>query len=140
MKAKKILNSDIEHILISSLPSHPTAPRAFGGRGLSATEMKEAFDKLPLHIVEEYNKLISDIKNLGDDSLAAAIPTGIKDGHSLHNLFEDVRNGELATYFGILGKSLLSHLITIYAEIDELKIKINEINGEIREENHENTL
>lgn len=134
MKAKKILNSDIEHILISSLPSHPTAPRAFGGRGYSATEMKEAFDKLPLHIVEEYNKLISDIQNFGEDSLASAIPTGIKGGHSLYNLFEDVKSGELAAYFGILGKSLLSHLITIYAEIDELKSKMIKTEAEKAEE------
>ena len=124
MKAKKILNSDIEHRLISSLPSHPTAPRSFGGRGFSATEMKEAFDKLPLHIVEEYNKLISDVVNFGEDSLAAAIPTGIKNGHSLHNLFEDVRSGELAAYFGILGKSLLSHLISIYSELDSIKERL----------------
>ena len=140
MKAKKILNSDIEHILISSLPSHPTAPRDFGGRGFSATEMKEAFDKLPLYLVEEHNKLISDICNFGEDSLASAIPTGIKGGHSLYNLFEDVKSGELAAYFGILGKSLLSHLITIYAEIDELKGEIGEAKNKTAEEEHGNTL
>lgn len=140
MKAKKILNSDIEHLLISSLPSHPTAPRAFGGKGYGASEMKEAFDKLPLYLVEEHNRLISDIKNFGEDSLASAIPTGIKDGHSLYNLFEDVRSGELAAYFGILGKSLLSHLITIYAEIDELKRKIAAEEAVKSEEEYENTL
>jgi hypothetical protein len=140
MKAKKILNSDIEHILISSLPSHPTAPRAFGGRGYSASEMKEAFDKLPLYIVEEYNKLLSDVKDFGENSLASAIPTGIKDGHSLHDLFEDVKSGELAAYFGILGKSLLSHLITLYAEIDEIKSKISMAEARKAEENNEDTL
>ena len=140
MKAKKILNSDIEHILISSLPSHPTAPRAFGGRGYSATEMKEAFDKLPLYIIEEHNKLISDIKDFSENSLAAAIPTGIKEEHSLHDLFEDINSGELATYFGILGKSLLSHLITIYAAIDELKSKVSREQTAKTEENYENTL
>lgn len=140
MKAKKILNSDIEHIMISSLPTHPTAPRAYGGMGFGATEMKEAFDKLPLYIVEEYNKLISDVRNFGEDSLAAAIPTGIKDGHNLHNLFEDVKSGELAAYFGILGKSLLSHLITIYAEIDKLKDKIAKQEIKKTEEEDGNTL
>ena len=127
MKAKKILNSDITGILISSLPSNPTAPRSLGGMGYSAADMKEAFDRLPLYIIEEYNKLISDIKNLGEDSLASAIPTGIKDGHTLHSLFEDVNSGELAAYFSILGKSLLSHLISIYAELDELKLKMADI-------------
>jgi hypothetical protein len=124
MKAKKIQNSDIEHILISSLPTHPTAPRSLGGRGYSASEMKEAFDKLPLYIIEHYNALIGDVHSFGENSLASAVPSGIKDGHTLHNLFEDIKSGELAAYFGILGKSLLSHLITIYAEIDALKNKI----------------
>ena len=124
MKAKKIQNSDIEHILISSLPTHPTAPRSLGGRGYNASEMKEAFDKLPLYIIEHYNALIGDVHSFGENSLASAVPSGIKDGHTLHNLFEDIKSGELAAYFGILGKSLLSHLITIYAEIDALKNKI----------------
>ena len=47
------------------------------------------------------------------------------DDDTLNNLFEDVRTGELATYFGILGKSLLSHLITIYAELDMIKEKLS---------------
>ena len=121
MKAKKIYNSDIAKLLVSSLPSRPTAPKDMGGMGYGATEMKAAFDKLPLYLVERFNALISDVEALGDNSLAAAIPTGIKEDHSLHTLFEDIRTGELAAYFGILGKSLLSHLITIYAEIDTIK-------------------
>lgn len=121
MKAKKIYGSDIASILVSSLPSRPTAPKELGGMGYGATEMKAAFDKLPLYIIEHYNALLSDVEATGEGSLAAAIPTGIKDGHSLYTLFEDVRTGELAAYFGILGKSLLSHLITIYAELDAIK-------------------
>ncbi len=121
MKAKKIYNSDVRDIMISSLPSRPTAPRSLGGKGYGAAEMKEAFDKLPLYIVERYNELLSDVTDLGENSLAAAIPTGIKDGHTLHTLFEDVRTGELATYFSFFGKSLLAHMITIYGEIDGLK-------------------
>ena len=130
MKAKKILNSDIEHILISSLPSRPTAPKALGGNGYSAGEMKEAFDRLPLCIIEHYNALISDIKDLGENSLAGAIPTGIKEDHTLHNLLEDIRSGEIAAYLSILGKSLLSHLITIYAQLDELKNKMQPTEAE----------
>jgi hypothetical protein len=67
MKAKKIQSSDIEHILISSLPTHPTAPRSLGGRGYSASEMKEAFDKLPLYIIEHYNALIGDVHSFGEN-------------------------------------------------------------------------
>lgn len=124
MQAKKILNSDVRGLLISSLPTRPTAPKSQGGRGYGVSEMKAAFDKLPLYIIERYNELISDVIRTGDDSLAAAIPSGIKDGHSLYTLFEDVRTGELATYFSFLGKSLLAHIITLYAEIDKLKAAI----------------
>ena len=130
MKAKKIYNSDIADILISSLPSRPTAPRELGGRGYGAAEMKAAFDKLPLLIIEHFNALLSDVEGLGENSMAAAIPTGIKDGHTLHDLFEDIRTGELATYFGILGKSLLSHLISIYAELDRINCEIADIKAE----------
>lgn len=130
MKAKKIQTSDISDILVSSLPSRPTAPRSLGGMGYGASEMKHAFDRLPLYIAERYNELISDIKSLGDDSLAAAIPTGIKNGHTLNALFDDIETGELATYFGFLGKSLLSHVITIYAELDAIKTRLSELEGE----------
>ena len=121
MKAKKIYNSDIVGILVSSLPSRPTAPREFGGMGYGAAEMKAAFDKLPLYIIEHFNALISDVESFGDNSLAAAMPTGIKEEHTLHTLFEDIRTGEFAAYFSILGKSLISHLISIYSEIDAIK-------------------
>lgn len=128
MQAKKILNQDVRGLLISSLPTRPTAPRSQGGKGYGVSEMKAAFDKLPLYIIERYNELISDVTRSGDDSLAAAIPSGIKDGHSLYALFEDVRTGELATYFSFLGKSLLSHIITLYAEIGKLQQALEKTN------------
>ncbi len=124
MKAKKIYNSDVKDILISSLPSRPTAPRAFGGRGLCAGEMKEAFDRLPLYIIERYNELLSDVTDLGENSLAGAIPTGIKEEHTLNTLFEDIGSGELATYFNVFGESLVSHLISIKSDIAEIKERL----------------
>jgi hypothetical protein len=124
MKAKKILNSDIKDIRIASLPSRPTAPKSHGGEGYSAKQMKEAFDKLPLYVVERYNELIDDITDEGSDSLAYSIPSGIKDGHTLGGLFDDVKSGELATYFSFLGKSLLSHVLSIYVELDALKERV----------------
>ena len=45
MKATKITDNEISDKLISSLPSRPTAPASFGGRGFSANEMKAAFDE-----------------------------------------------------------------------------------------------
>lgn len=63
MNAKKIYDSEIESKKISSLPTRPTASTAFGGKGYTATEMKEAFDLLPLHIVSAFNTLIGDIES-----------------------------------------------------------------------------
>jgi hypothetical protein len=101
--------------------------------GYGAQEMKAAFDKLPLKIIEHFNALISDVESLGDNSLAAAMPTGIKDEHTLYTLFEDIRTGELAAYFSILGKSLLAHLISIYSELDRINIRLEKSGSEQKE-------
>ena len=73
MKARQIQPADIADILIASLPSRPTAPTSLGGKGYGASQMKEAFDKLPLYIVERYNELIADVNDLGEDSLASVM-------------------------------------------------------------------
>ena len=87
--------------------------------------MKEAFDKLPLYIMERYNDLISDVGDVGEDSLAAAIPSGIKDEHTLYHLFEDVRTGELATYLTFLDKTLLEHVMCLYEEIKNIRLRLD---------------
>ena len=61
MTTNKITDTEIESLKVGSLPTRPTAPTAFGGRGYTATEMKAAFDKLPLKIIEEFNALLDDI-------------------------------------------------------------------------------
>ena len=63
MNAKKINESEISTLKVASLPTRPTAPTAFGGKGYTATEMKAAFDKLPLYTIANYNLLISDIES-----------------------------------------------------------------------------
>lgn len=125
MKAKKIEGSDVKDLLISTLPTRPTAPKSLGGKGYGAKEMKEAFDKLPLYLVERYNDLISDVEELGEGSLAAAIPSGIKDEHTLFHLFEDVRTGELATYLSFLDKTLLEHVMYLYEEIKSIRERLD---------------
>ncbi|MBQ8381341.1 MAG: hypothetical protein IJY18_05550 [Clostridia bacterium] len=61
MKTSKITESEIADLKISSLPTRPTAPASFGGRGYTAKDMKAAFDKLPLFIIERLNSVIDDI-------------------------------------------------------------------------------
>ena len=63
MKAKKITEEEMIPLRIASLPTRPTAPVGFGGKGYTAAEMKAAFDLLPNLIAERYNDLISDVES-----------------------------------------------------------------------------
>ena len=115
MNTKKILSDEITDKTVASLPSRPTAPTSFGGKGYTASEMKAAFDRLPLFIIERFNMLLDDISSQDEGSLAAEIPTGIADGHTLSHLFTDIENGELANYLN-LGDVTLSEFITALTE------------------------
>ncbi len=121
MKATKILNEEACSLGISSLPTHPTAPTGLGGLGFTSSDMKAAFDRLPLLIIERYNLLIDDIKSTGEDSLAKEIATGIEDGHTLAQLFADISNGNLAAYLTVGEVTLLTRLTKLEAKISELE-------------------
>ncbi len=64
MTTTKISASEISDLRISSLPSRPTAPVKNGGSGYTAADMKAAFDRLPLFIIERLNSLIDDVSAL----------------------------------------------------------------------------
>lgn len=64
MNTQTILDSEIEEIKIANLPTRPTAPEHYGGKGYTAKDMKEAFDRLPLFIIERLNSLIDDVRAL----------------------------------------------------------------------------
>ena len=83
MNTKKITDSEIESLKVASLPTRPTAPTAFGGKGYTATEMKQAFDKLPLRIIEGFNSLIGEIEN-------GALATQLCTAEPLLSLISDV--------------------------------------------------
>ena len=109
MNTTKILDSEIKDLKISSLPSRPTAPTAFGGKGYTSLEMKAAFDKLSLFIINRFNTLLDDIAGYGEGSISAEIPTGIYDGHSLLDFFSDVTGGELPAYLS-MGEETLAEM------------------------------
>jgi hypothetical protein len=134
MKARKIEYSDIKDIRISSLPTRPTAPRALGGMGYGASEMKEAFDRLPLYVIERYNELIESVGELGEESLAASMPTGIRDGHTVFDLCEDVRSGALAGYLSFLGMPLTKHIGELYERLDEMKKRLDALEKGVAKE------
>ena len=64
MKSVKITETHINDLQVSSLPSRPTAPVANGGSGFTSNQMKAAFDRLPLFLVDKINDIIDDITEL----------------------------------------------------------------------------
>lgn len=103
MKATKITGAEIAPLKVAALPSRPTAPTAFGGKGYSASEMKAAFDRLPLYIIDRLNLLIDDI---ADGEFLDAVETGISTAHTLRDLLGDVKGGRMASYLNVLGSPL----------------------------------
>lgn len=106
MNTKAISSAEISDMKVSSLPTRPTAPGSFGGRGYTAKDMKEAFDRLPLYIIERINSLIADISAEGEGSLVSEIPTGIAEAPRLSDILGDVKSGELASYLSIGAETL----------------------------------
>ncbi|MBQ7387362.1 MAG: hypothetical protein IJW03_04255 [Clostridia bacterium] len=121
MKATKFLNDEVLPLSVSSLPTHPTAPEGLGGKGYTSADMKAAFDKLPLFIIERFNALIDDIESFGEDCAAASIPTGIEEGHTLFKLFSDVKDGNFAAYLTVGEVTLLTKLSELEAKISALE-------------------
>lgn len=117
MKATKITDGEISDMKVSALPTRPTIPSAFGGRGYTATELKAAFDRLPLYIIEKYNELIDDISGTG---ILDAVKSGINDTHTLGDFFADVKSGNLLTYAAAPNGTLAEYLLELRADINKI--------------------
>ena len=122
MNTEKILRSEIEDLTIASLPSRPTAPAAFGGKGYTASDMKAAFDRLPLFIIERFNTLLDDIAAGDESSVLFSMPSGIREGHTLGELLRDIATGEFAEYLDVGAESL-----------SEYKLRLAEDSGRVWE-------
>lgn len=123
MKATKITDSEREPLLIASLPTRPTAPSAFGGKGYTATDMKAAFDKLPLLIIERFNSLIEDIKS---GEVCEGIPTQIEGAPTLSALLEAFTNGTLASLILHRDTTLAAYLEALRSDVDRLLLMVGE--------------
>lgn len=121
MITKRITQSEIASLKISSLPSRPTAPVSFGGRGFTATEMKAAFDALPLLIAERLNALIDELGGEGFDALVKDTSSGIEEGHTLGLLLSDIQSGNFSEYLSVEGQTLLEALSTIRSRLETLE-------------------
>ena len=118
MKATKLTDKELRDAGVCALPSRPTAPKSLGGGGYTPTQMKEAFDALPLFIKDRLNLLIDSICAVGEDSLANQIPTGRRSNHTLTDLFNDISTGAILGYIKIDGESLYSLLSRLKRGID----------------------
>ena len=123
MKAQKITEESIKDLKVSSLPTRPTSPTDFGGRGYTAQQMKAAFDRLPLYLAERFNLLIEDVGAVGEDSLAGAIMTDIQKDHSLSRMFSDIKSGKFAEYLTVSDRSLTMELAQIKERLLQLEEK-----------------
>lgn len=131
MKTIKITEGEITPLKVASLPSRPTAPTSFGGKGYTATQMKEAFDRLPLLIIQRLNSLIEDISDEG--GVCGDIPTGIREGHTLRDLFLDILSGEISNYLTVRDGSLTEFLFKLRDELDTVEKSIgNAYTGEVK--------
>ena len=109
MKTTKLLDSEIAPLKIEALPTRPTVPEAYGGAGYTASDMKRAFDRLPLFISERLNSLIDDILAEPEASVLAEMKSGIYEGHTLYQLLADIKNGQIAEYLTV-GEGTLSEM------------------------------
>ena len=124
MKSRKITEGDIADKKVASLPTRPTAPTAFGGKGYTPTELKEAFDKLALYVIERYNELIDDIIGAPGDSISDGMKTGISASHTLTNMFADIRNGSFIGYLKAPEGTLAEYLADLRADVDKIAAQL----------------
>ncbi len=129
MKTKPILSSEIASLKIASLPSRPTAPVTFGGRGYTAGQMKAAFDALPLYIIERLNALIAEFESEDFSSVLLDVPSGIREGHTIANLISDIKDGTFAQYFTVQDRTLAGALENFALRIGALE-RINHYSDE----------
>lgn len=123
MNTKKIQNSEINSCSVASLPNRPASSKEYGGLGLTAQEMKAAFDKLPLLGITRLNSLIDDIESEGVGRIGESIKTGIYTGQTLASFFSDLKNGALASYLAVGNSTLLEKIATLEESIATLTEK-----------------
>ncbi len=109
MTIRKISEEEVRAHWIQRLPDAPSRQSRFGASGLSAAEMKAAYDALPLCIVEHFNELVSVIE---EGRLAEWI-TGAE-GRSLAAFLSDVGSGALADYLTLDGERSLRALAAAF--------------------------
>lgn len=117
MNTTKIKESDIYELRVASLPTRPTLSPAYGGQGYTSTDLKEAFDMLPLYIIKCFNSLIDDLEGEG---IKESVKTGISDGHTLLELFADITDGTFIEYAAAFDGTIHSYLARLRNDVDTI--------------------
>ncbi len=109
MAINKITAREIaENAVEGNLPDRPSQESLYAERGMTAAEVKAAYDRLPKLIADRFNALVDAIGcEASDDGIAASILTGITEGHTLNRLFLDILSGAFADYLSIDGERTL---------------------------------
>lgn len=123
MKSQVIEQERIAGMLVAALPTRPNAPTSLGGAGYTATDMKCAFDRLPLFLHGRINTLIEDICGENGGSITDAVKTQLSENHTLKDFFDDVKSGEAANYIMCFDSSLAEYLEKLRADINALAEK-----------------
>lgn len=113
MSIKRITEEEVRSLWVQRLSDTPNRQGKFGTMGLSAAEMKAAYDALPLRIVEAYNTLVDVIEG---GRLADYIPSS--EGKTLADLFGDITSGALASLLTVDGERTLSALAAAFDSHD----------------------
>lgn len=116
MAIEKITKDEIAAASVEeSLPDRPSQTTLYGGKVMSPRELKKVYDKLPKLIAEKLNELIDKIGIEGEGSLAGDIPTGIRKGHTLADLFHDIPGGDAAYYLKVGENTLADFCFAVEA-------------------------
>lgn len=117
MTTTKLTESEMAPLRVASLPTRPTAPTSYGGRGYTSVEMKAAFDKLPTLIAERLNSLIDDVES---GRICESIPTGVPSLPTLTALLSGIGDGSLAAAIKVFDTSLAAYLAALRSDVDEI--------------------
>ncbi len=105
MSIQKITDQEVRALWVQRLSDTPNRAGRYGTPGLTAAEVKAAYDALSLRIVEAYNTLVDAIES---GRLTESIR--VLGEKTLHEVLSDIKSGSLATYLSVDGLRTLSSL------------------------------
>lgn len=105
MSIQKISDQEVRALWVQRLSDTPNRAGRYGTPGLTAAEVKAAYDALSLRIVEAYNALVDKIES---GKLTESIP--VLGEKTLHEVLSDIKTGNLSAYLSVDGLRTLSSL------------------------------